>query len=307
LYNQTISGSLPQKRVQETNPDILYKRSWQTRSNQSDQYGTGNTNEPAANMAEFLFSPEDFSKINLKIVGDPAWIAQGETSAGISENNFSFAPFNRDDTINFDAQEVAFSVAFNQPEDYNLNTGLMQVASNFKKQNGEFGRNYPSVKTVYKAAVIKHNFSRGSFTQDIEGVLYESVPTDKPFTGNNTAQGRTKPQFTDDQIRAADQAITAGVLIGKQGSSIGAEFGGNDDLLLATGSAEPPGNSTVPPKQNAIPPILPQPQARPPTSTGDIQLTDVETLSANYTAPSKIGTNRTTPVPTAQQLTARET
>lgn len=269
FYLQTISEALPQKRIYETNPDILYKKSWQTRSNQSDQYATGNTNEPAANMAEFLYSPEDFGTINLKVVGDPAWIAQGETAAGISENNFSFAAFNSDDTINFDAQEVTFSVAFNQPEDYNFDTGLMEVAANFKKQNGEFGRNYPSIKNVYKTVSVKHNFSRGSFTQDIEGTLYQDVMIDKPASSAKTTEGRPRRGPTDAQIRAADEAIAAGVKVGNSGSSMAAEFGGNDDLLLATGSVEPPSNSTVPPNTNRDTNTQPLRTSRP-TSTSDI-------------------------------------
>lgn len=268
LYNSVISESLPIKRAAETNPDALYKKSWQTRSGQSDQYATGNTNEPAANLADFLYSPEDFAEVNLKIVGDPAWIAQGETAAGISPTNFSFSAFNSDDGINYDAQEVVFSVTFNQPEDYNLNTGLVEVAGNFKKDNGENGRNYPAQKQVYRAATVKHTFSRGSFTQELKGMLYQDILKQTGSTNPTVSENRPRATITDQQIRAADQVITQSNQYGN-GSSVATEFGGTDDLFLATGSAEPPGNSTVPPNENTDKNTQPL-QRTTPTSTGDL-------------------------------------
>jgi hypothetical protein len=262
LYFAVISESINDRRQQVTNRDDLYnlsygagKKSWQTRSNQSDQYASGNTNEPGANLADFLYTPDDFTSISLKIVGDPAWIPQGETSGGITENNFSFAAFNSDDGINFDAQEVAFSVVFNQPEDYNLDTGLMEVASNFKKENGEFGRNYPQQQQVYKTATIRHTFSRGAFTQNLEGLLYLDV-SKKRTTDKETADTRPiTPQSTTS--RQADPDIVSGV-------NSQANFPGS----ISNGS-EPPGNSTVPPDQNLD--INAQPlQQTNPTSSGDI-------------------------------------
>ena len=290
LYMSVISESLPVQRMAETNPDALYKKSWQTRSGQSDQYATGNTNEPAANLADFLYSPEDFGQVNLKIVGDPAWIAQGETAAGISATNFSFAAFNSDDGINFDAQEVVFSVTFNQPEDYNFDTGLVEVAGNYKKDNGEFGRNYPAQKQVYRAATVKHTFSRGSFTQELEGTLYQDVLKQKPSSKPAANEGRPRTGPTDAQARAADQVIAQSTQAGN-GSSVALEFGGSDDLALATGSAEPPANSTVPPSENKNTPTQPLKDSLP-TSTGDLTPADLSPITANYTVPPKIGTLR---------------
>ena len=284
LYFRVISESLDDSRQQVTNRDDLYKKSWQTRSNQSDQYASGNTNEPAANLADFLYTADDFTSISLKIVGDPAWIPQGEASGGITENNFSFAAFNSDDGINFDAQEVAFSVVFNQPEDYNFDTGLMEVASNFKKENGEFGRNYPQQQQVYKTATIRHTFSRGAFTQNLEGLLYLDV-LKKRTTNKET--GDTRPITPQPPTsRSADPDIVSSV----NGQ---ANFPG----LISNGS-EPPGNSTVPPDQNLDTNTQPLQQTNP-TSSGDIaSLTvgDEDAQQVAFTPP---------PVPaTADQLAA---
>jgi hypothetical protein len=272
LYYQVISEGLPLVRSSaETNPYNLYKRSYQNKSNQSDQYASGSTNEPAANLADFLYTPEDFIKVDLKIIGDPAWIPQGEAAGGVTANNFSFAAFNSDDGINFDAQEIAFSVTFNQPEDYNLDTGLMEVASNFKKQNGEYGRNYPKQSQVYRCSHVKSVFSKGRFEQNLTGDLYADIPKEGAAT-TNPAVSETRPSTgpTPDQIRAADQVIAQSVQTGRVGSSAATEFGGVDELLLATGSASPPSESTIPPNENRDTNTQPL-QQTPPNSSGNLE------------------------------------
>lgn len=195
LYFQTVSENLPLQRTSETNSKILYKRSWQTRSDQSDQYASGNANEPAANLADFLYTQADFATIDLRIVGDPAWLQQGETSGGLSAGNFSFSAFNNDGGINFEAQEVCFDVTFNQPEDYNLDTGLMEVNSNFKNQDGSTGRNYPSQTQTYKAIKVKSTFKGGRFEQELSGTLLTDIL--KPTT-TVAADGRPSSSTVQD-------------------------------------------------------------------------------------------------------------
>ena len=175
LYFQTVSETLPLQRTAETNSKMLYKRSWQTRSDQSDQQASGNTNEPAANLADFLYTQNDFATSNLRIVGDPAWLQQGEVSGGINEQSFNFSAFNADGGINFEAQEVVYDVTFNQPEDYNFSTGLMEVNGNYKKPDGTSGRNYPAQTQTYKAVTCKSIFSRGRFEQELHGTLLTDI------------------------------------------------------------------------------------------------------------------------------------
>jgi hypothetical protein len=269
LYYQVISEGLPLARSSaETNPYNLYKRSYQNKSGQSDQYASGSANEPAANLADFLYTPEDFIKIDLKIIGDPAWIPQGEAAGGVTANNFSFAAFNSDDGINFDAQEIAFSVTFNQPEDYNLDTGLMEVASNFKKQNGEYGRNYPKQAQVYRCSHVKSVFSKGRFEQNLTGDLYADIPKEGATSGISD-QNRPRTGPTSAQTRAADEVIAQSIQTNRVGSSLATEFGGQDELALATGSAVYNDDSTpATPSANSTP--LPAPPAQPSTSDADI-------------------------------------
>ena len=138
-------------------------------SPQSNQGIEGNINEPSANAADYLYSPADQARAKLTIVGDPAWIAQGEVWSGIRSTNkplddktdVYFDAFLADGTINFDAREALFELVFNKPVDYNMQTGLMGTTA-----SGTTSQVY-----VYKALTAVSNFRQGRFTQDLDGVL----------------------------------------------------------------------------------------------------------------------------------------
>jgi len=127
---QTISPEYGLTNVRE-----IEKRLNATNSAQPNQGGDrDNQNEPGANAADYLYSPADQSQVKLKILGDPAWIAQGEVWSGIRSTaapdssgvDVFFDAFLADGTINFDAREALFEVAFNKPRDYNINTGIIE-------------------------------------------------------------------------------------------------------------------------------------------------------------------------------------
>lgn len=148
------------------------KRAFQPRSNQTDQGIEGRVNEPGANAADYLYSPADLSRARLTIVGDPAWIQQGELWSGVAGLRFNYGPFLADGTINSESQEALFEVSFNKPVDYNLNTGLMDPGSQNYNANRSIGRAGDAKHSyVYKAVKVVSNFSKGRFTQDLEGVL----------------------------------------------------------------------------------------------------------------------------------------
>jgi len=188
----------------------LEKRIFSPNSAQTNQGIEGNVNEPGANAADYLYSPSDQSRVKLSIVGDPAWIQQGELWAGVRRNfNNSIAnttgdpyfdPFLSDGTINFDAREAVFEIAFNKPTDYNLDTGLMSPNA----PGGE-----PSQSYIYKATQVTSYFRQGKFIQDLEGVLLlfpNSVATTKllsQFPDASVLGGRTDEENTD-QVSAED-------------------------------------------------------------------------------------------------------
>jgi hypothetical protein len=128
LYTRILSGAPAQDTRTSDLGELnnLAKRKFSPRSGQSSQGAEGRTNEPAANAADKLYSPEDLALAEVRIIGDPAWIFQGEVCYGASANRFNPAPFFADGTINSESRQVYFEVNFNLPGDYNLNTGLME-------------------------------------------------------------------------------------------------------------------------------------------------------------------------------------
>lgn len=108
----------------------LYRKSYSPNSGQSSQGANANAREPGANAAEYLYDPGSQGLVDIEIIGDPAWIYQGEMWSGVggeSITNPDHVNFLPDGTINHESQEVLFELAWNQPSDYNLDTGLMDI------------------------------------------------------------------------------------------------------------------------------------------------------------------------------------
>jgi hypothetical protein len=296
LYRLIISGlNVP---VQQARTDFRdpnqYRRTFLPASENHAKGADGNTNEGGDNAASFLYSPTDQAKAKLRIVGDPAWMQQGEVAEGVSVGNFNFAPFNNDGTINYDSQEVVFDISWNQPADYDFNTGLMEV-NNTGVRPGGTPRTQPQLNFTYTAIKCKNIFSKGRFEQDLEGRLlieYEknSTLTTAPDAGRPAATVASAKAPTPARIRATDESIAAGILADTRGSTSGLEFGSNNAALLADGTADTTLN-----QQDSAPQPLPAPPPQPPTSDGRIQSSFV-----GQSGPFTPNTN-------APQKTARET
>ena len=309
----------------------------QTRSNQSDQGQPGKVNEPGANAADYLYSPADQSRIKMTIIGDPAWLQQGELAFGLSGTGLYSRPFLNDGTINFERQEVLFEVAFNKPVDYDLETGLMDPGQKNYDANraaGEAGTARQSY--IYKAVEVTSNFSRGRFTQDLEGVMvmFDIKPKD-------TATGADLGGFTAFRSGEEEDAAALGQLdSGARSASIAtspndtrspnitdATFGGAGDQVNFNPTPLSRVLDTAPPATvgtgvpNPVPNIDPQAAPQPPTSTGEVvgplpntpiinsrvidntQSGGVEVQPVATTITLKSGVNRTvTSVPEVNQL-----
>lgn len=283
LYRLIISGlnvPVQKARTDFRQPD-QYRKTFLPASENHAKGADGNVNEGADNAASFLYSPTDQAKIRLRLVGDPAWMQQGEVSEGVDASNFNFDPFNNDGTINYDSQEVVFDISWNQPADYDFNTGLADLNSTAVKGDGTY-KTQPQFNYTYTAIKCKNIFSKGRFEQELEGRLLIEYETKKPpkDTGRpaTTVASATVPN--SGQIRAVNNAISNTIKADTRGSSTGSEFGGSDELALATGSAEP-----TPPTQPSRPNPLPANPAASSTSDADI----VPVTQANYTVPQPIG------------------
>jgi len=177
LYKLTLSGVGAIGRTQLLTTDYrdVYSKTYMPTTEQKTGQQTGTyTNAAADSAADYLYAPTDLVDVKLRIIGDPAWLQQGEVSTGISAQQFSFAPFNLDGGINFDSQEVLFDIGWNQPQDYNMETGVMNVYN----QNGRSKQN-----NTYRAQECRSFFSKGKFEQELSGkqfVEFKKAPSRTP-------------------------------------------------------------------------------------------------------------------------------
>ena len=177
-YYTTLSGNPSGLAVPPPKGRDQFKQTHMATSEQRGQGQANYVNEPADSAAAFLYSVSDFAEVRMKIVGDPAWMQQGEAAFGVNASTFEFHPFNSDGGINFDSQEVTFTVSFNRPTDYNFNTGIMNVNS----ADGS-----PQEKFAYIAKTVKNTFSKGVFTQELVGSLLPLENTSSAASTNGRA------------------------------------------------------------------------------------------------------------------------
>jgi len=203
--------------------DDQVQKSHQTRSTESSQGADGKTNEPVANAAEQILNPADFKESSMTIVGDPAWLQQGEAFIGrpIGSSDY-FSAFLADGTINFDAGQILYRIAFNSADDYNLNTGLQTITGQAVSSSGAgtdatalTGRagGPAAINRTFIAKEVYSTFAKGKFTQEVKG----SILLDKTTADNAAAASAT--QFLQ------QQAIN-GISSSRLGSALTAAVGG---------------------------------------------------------------------------------
>ena len=118
-------------------------------SEQRTQGQANYVNAAADSAAAFLYSIADFAEVNMRILGDPAWMQQGEVAYGVSAKNFEFSAFNSDGAINYDSQQVTYTVSFNRPTDYDFNTGIMNTNSGTGAPQETFRFQAKSCKNIF--------------------------------------------------------------------------------------------------------------------------------------------------------------
>ena len=199
LYKIVISGSGPlmknSKMVQDYRDQYSYAVMPTTSQKTGQSTGTYTSTVPDS-AADFLYSPTDYGIAKVKIVGDPAWLQQGSVCGTSGSQNFNFQPFNPDGSINYDSQQIVFDISWNQPQDYDMETGVMNI------KGDQQGR--ARVNNTYIARECTSTFSRGRFEQEIEGMLLiedkiasATVPTPNPVVADSPPPPTAKavPKF----------------------------------------------------------------------------------------------------------------
>jgi hypothetical protein len=265
LYNLTISGdqtkgnlAFQQRKAFTSSMRDQPFYNFQTASTENSAGDNGKQNEPQANLAESLYDPVGLANCNIKIVGDPAWIQQGSFAGGVSAKEFDFNAFLPDGTINFDAREVMFEIAWQRPQDYDINTGLADPYAGSSKRQ-------PVQSRVYTAMQCTSEFSKGSFYQNIQGKLYFFM---KPNASNKAMTA--PPPATQADVRRIDNATTSDNPSHTNASAAAAGASGRPTTLAVPAVSAGPGSGT-PNVINSAPPgpkdtVVPAPPPQPPTS-----------------------------------------
>ena len=186
----------------------LTKYTWQAASDQTRSGAESDANEIGANAAESLYNPSDLAKGKVKIVGDPGWIQQGSVAAGVGIGNFNYGGFLPDGTINFDSQQVMFSIEWQRPQDYDITTGLANPYGR------EGGARKPLNSYVYLATKCVSEFRQGRFEQTIDGTLYvypvenlkNAVTQPSNGVANDGSNGRSEDTASTAKAGGAKQA-----------------------------------------------------------------------------------------------------
>ena len=227
LYSITVSGNDPKNSIDAKTKENftnsateIAKYNHAPRSNQTNFGQDGKINEPAANAADYLFSPGDLANAKVKIIGDPDWIQQGSLFKEIKEGEnkvevlTGFAP---DGSISFETGDVLFEMVWQRPEDYNIDTGLADPYSGGYSGNANTTREAVQSRTYYAVKVLSE-FRGGKFEQTVEGTIY-SFPKPKSPNSAKSAEGSNTVQ--DPQQRAAAAADAAGTTPGGAGDIFG--------------------------------------------------------------------------------------
>jgi len=137
--------------------------------------GSDLSSDPAARAASVLYSPSDYATLGLKILGDPFYIQQGDIfwrSYGIQDQTPGYLP---DGSADFESGEVLLEVDYQTMEDYDEETGMADVRPIELKSPEEVANTTTSTAVykglIYQVTQVTNNFSKGVFTQNLQGVL----------------------------------------------------------------------------------------------------------------------------------------
>lgn len=124
-----------------------------------------------SDIASSLYAHGDLLTINITIFGDPDLIKQDEVflyPPPSSLNPYIEATSSKPGGIAFDSGEIYFNLVFKTPVDYDLNTGLMDFAS----QTSATQQKRTTFSGLYKILSVTNKLSNGEFTQELSCVRY---------------------------------------------------------------------------------------------------------------------------------------
>ena len=209
-WTQAITGVTTQQQPNYNSNLYVAKKQYMEASNQNRAGGANKTFEPSANAADILYTTDSI-KIKLDILGDPAWLPSAESIKDVllGLQSVYANPFNPDGSINAVASVPYFTFAWNRPVDYNLDTGLMDVGlNNFRTNFVDQQPGLAQESVTYICFKTRSKFSRGKFTQELEGVGLNLAPGEVAATNTIITTGGLTAE--DRALLVADAKADAG-------------------------------------------------------------------------------------------------
>lgn len=167
-------------------------------------------------------SPGDLIQVDLKIHGDPYYLADSGIGNYSSNSNSGSININSDGSISYENSEVDILLNFRTPIDYNAN-GLMDFP----------GLGYLPVKQfsgVYKVILVKNEFKEGQFTQTLEMIRRRAQDQDSATNAVSENTGAIETTTSEKQITETPEAEKTG----SDGSSQGGTGGQASQGIVST-------------------------------------------------------------------------
>jgi hypothetical protein len=189
-FNPIPIGNSPEKKPGALPTSVSYSGT----STGTDRQGGGGIEDGASRAAKMFHDAitmgSEMLQLNLKIIGDPYYIAQSGQGNYTSKQQTS--NLNTDGSVNYQSGEVDIVVNFRTPIDINQQTGLYDFGN---------AKTAPVLQWsgLYKVLNVISTFEHGQFTQQLTGTrrpsqeLTQTAKSDQTFN----VSGPSQPTTTD--------------------------------------------------------------------------------------------------------------
>jgi hypothetical protein len=185
-YEQTYNSLYYIDSIQQSTPntDPPAEVNFNSKVNESDSVTYGKAGAAAATIRNSLYSPGDKATAKITILGDPDFLV---TTTATMYDVWGGTGYGPDGSMDAHSSQVFIEIKFNEANDYNMGTGVMDIQNNV-----EIYRYPPELESVLNGAItymvvdVVSTFSRGRFTQDLNLVLWSP-----PVTGGSSTKSKT--------------------------------------------------------------------------------------------------------------------
>jgi hypothetical protein len=217
----------------------------------SKQGSLGQSTDPAARAADGIYSPTDFFKVKIRIIGDPDFLFQDyyniNQALSVKKKPTESSSGNNTFALNTNGGQLYFQVTFLTGDDYDLTEGIVKV-----EPRAGFVRRQSN---AYELVQVVSEFQNGRFTQELHGLLLADVDPDQAFVkgdyttnaAGQAATGAAVDETTDTDSESAREETT------QASQATGAfDTDGSNDLRTQEG-----GSSSVPQSPTGALPVPP--------------------------------------------------